>query len=203
MNVFTLTKDSKGEVWLNAYQGKNHIGKLAVRTGLPGRQNFRTKPKEVKGQYEPVPEAEYNLSQLYWAGGKGNYTTVYPAVKSPIWITIDGVRSIGFHLDAGVIGTAGCVRFKTMADLKTFVNWWNGYGAFQKLYVDWGLGYVKMPDLEKSKPKPSGSVIKVVRHDKEVFVLRNNGHASFSADDLRGLGLKVWHDEPVDTIRIE
>ena len=85
MNILTLTKDDKGEIWLDAYQGKNHLGRLSVRTGLPGRQRFRTKPDEVKGQYEPVPEAEYSLGALCWAGGKGNYSALYPAVKSPIW----------------------------------------------------------------------------------------------------------------------
>ena len=32
-----------------------------------------------------------------------------------------------------------------MTDLKKFVEWFNGYGQFTKLYVDWGKGYVKIP----------------------------------------------------------
>ena len=88
-----------------------------------------------------------------------------------------------------------------MQDLKTFVNWMNGYGYFAKLYVDWGLGYVNMPDLDKEQ-KPSGSVIRVKRDDKEVYCLRNNGHTVFTADDLRGLGFKVSHDKKTDTVII-
>lgn len=192
MNILTLTKDSQGKIWLDAYQNSNHVGRLQVRTGLPGCQNFRTKPQEHKGQYEPVPEAEYTLGPLLWAGGRGNYETLWPTIKSPIWVEIDGQRAIGFHLDAGFPGTSGCVGFLNMQDLKTFVNWWNGYGPFVRLYVNWGLGYVQMPDLS-NKLQPEATSTATFQGREQTIVLQN-GKNLFTVEDLKSLGIISGYD---------
>lgn len=152
-NSFVLTKGplnagGRYDLYLDAWQGKNYIGRMTVESGIAGRQNFRTVPDEKVGALEPVPEGEYDLGGLDWAGGAGNYTKKYKEIDSPIWVTVYRRRNIGFHLDGNRSyspGSAGCPVFKTVADMKRFVNWWNGYGGFQKMYVDWGLGYVKVP----------------------------------------------------------
>lgn len=185
-NYFTLTREGSRCV-LKAFSDGKYVGALEVRTGLPGKQNFRTKSHELRGQYEPVPEAVYPLGPLYFAGGKGDYSTVYPSVQSPIWVDIYPERAIGFHLDAGVIGTAGCVGFITMQDLKTFVNWYDLYGRFSTLYVDWGLGTVKLPD-NKTVEKPPQTI--TVKHGtSERAVLLHNGKTMFTVEDLTALGV--------------
>lgn len=185
-NYFTLTREGSRCI-LKGFSDGKYIGALPARTGLPGNQNFRTKAQERRGQYEPVPEAVYPLGPLYFAGGKGNYSTMYPAVQSPIWVDIYPERAIGFHLDAGIPGTAGCVGFLNMQDLKTFVSWFDLYGRFTTLYVDWGLGSVKLPK-NKSTEKPA-QTINVKNGSSERAVLLSNGKTTFTVEDLTALGV--------------
>ena len=199
-NYFTLTKNG-AELELNAYSNGIHIGSLNVRSGLPHRQTFRTRANEVTGNYEPVPEGVYDLGALEWAGGQGNYQKLWPNILSPIWITIIGYpRYIGFHLDAGVEGTAGCVGFKTMQDLKTFVNWINGYGHFSQMYIDWGLGSVKLPSLEIKKNPEATATLKY--KNKEVTIVLQNGQTVLTANDLRAVGIGVRWDYKTRTSEI-
>jgi hypothetical protein len=133
------------ELHIHGFQGKTRInGLIRARSGLPGKQNFRTLPNQVVGRYEPCPEGLFVLGPLQWAGKKGDYKTLWPAINSPFWVQIDGKRATGFHRDAGVPGTAGCIGLLPDEE-KKFIDWWNGYGPFQVLYTNWGLGYVKIP----------------------------------------------------------
>ena len=189
MNYFTLTREGS-KLHLDAYQGANHIGRMRVRSGLPHKQqdhNFRTVPNERRGEYEPCPEGEFDLGSLEWHGGEGNYDSLWPDIWSPIWVVIYRARAIGFHLDAGHPGTAGCVGFLDMDDLRTFVAWWKNYGPFEKLYVDWGHGYVQMPKLEQPKPEPS--VVHVACESLRVTAEIINGRTMFTVDNMRDLGL--------------
>jgi hypothetical protein len=158
MNSFLITNSGKTnsqgllELNLDAFQGENYLGRLIVNSGAPGHQRLSTIPTEKAGNLEPCPEGEYDLGSLDWAGKPGDYGTFFREIKSPIWITIYRGRAIGFHLDgnrAYAPGSAGCMVFKSMDDLKTFVNCWNGYGPFTKAFVDWSLGYVKVPEKLK------------------------------------------------------
>lgn len=136
------------DIHLDAWQNLNYLGRITVNSGAPGAQVFRTLVNERKGQLEPCPEGVFNLGPLEWAGGKGNYDAQFPQIQSPIWVMIDPRRAIGFHLDGNrrtAPGSAGCLVFKTVDDMKKFVNWYNGYGAFQQLICNWGLGSVKEP----------------------------------------------------------
>jgi len=200
-NYFTLTREGSG-LTLKAYSSGVYLGSLSVRSGFGANaKNFRTRANERRGQLEPVPEGVYTLGVLEWKGGPGNYAAKYPLIDSPIWVTIIGhPRYIGLHLDSGAEGTAGCVGFKTMADLKTFVNWVNGYGYFSRMYVDWGLGSVKLPVLE-SKPKASPSVT-VAFKNKEISNITKNGGILLTAQDLRDLGIGVAWDEITKTATI-
>lgn len=148
------------DIVLTAYQlgeTTNKIGSIVVNTGAPGHQVFRTIRNERKGQLEPCPEGVFHLGPLEWAekpkmvDGKlrYNYDAQFASIQSPIWMMIDPRRAIGFHLDGNrrfAPGSAGCLVFKTDADMKKFVNWYNGFGPFQTLYCDWGLGSIKVPD---------------------------------------------------------
>ncbi len=168
MNTLIITnsgiKNPQGlyELNMDAFQGKNYLGRLMVNSGAPGHQVFTTVPGEHAGRLEPCPEGEYNLGPLAWAGKKGNYEKLFPAINSPIWVEIYQKRAIGFHLDGNrdrAPGSAGCMVFKSVDDMKTFVNCWNGYGPFKKCFVSWGLDYVVIPDelkdlMKNLKPKP-------------------------------------------------
>ena len=192
MNVFVLNKDTSNKLWLHAYQGQNYLGKLQVTSGLQHQQqahNFRTRPNEVAGRGEPIPEGEYPLGPLLFAGEKNSYDKVFAMIQSPIWVEINRLRAIGFHLDAGVLGTLGCVGFLSLDDLKKFVNWWNGYGAFSRLYVDWGLKHVKLPDLKKKEQSNAQPKVTVVLGAKQEQVNLIGGETRFSCDDLKQLGL--------------
>ena len=199
-NYLTLTRQGQ-KLILNAYQGPKHVGSLEVRSGLAHRQNFRTRANEKPGLYEPVPEDIYDLGPLEFAGGHGNYTKLWPTIKSPIWVEIIGwPRWIGFHFDAGQPGTAGCVGFITMQDLKTFVNWINGYGHFSQMYIDWGLGSVKLPSLEIKKNPEATATLKF--RGKESTIVLQNGQTVLTANDLRAVGIGVRWDDKTRTSEI-
>lgn len=141
--------------------GFKYVGTTTGRSGLPGRQNFRTWAQQKPGVYEPCPEGAYKLGShdaagkwlpgvIDWKGAKGDYTSVHPVINSPVWIATSCTdlqgryRAIGIHLDAGVPGTAGCIGL-LMPQLKALVHIWNGYGPFTDLIVDWGKKTVKYP----------------------------------------------------------
>lgn len=152
-NILCITKAKRtlNGLWdlnLDAFQGKKWIGRMLVNSGAPTRQVFRTEPRQRSGSLEPIPEGHYILGSLDWAGKPGDYATQFPAIKSPIWVVIMRDRAIGFHLDGNrgyAPGSAGCIVFKTLDDLKRFVGWWNEVGGFRDCLVDWGLGYAPLP----------------------------------------------------------
>lgn len=117
---------------------------LTCYSGAAGRQNFRRKSDEVAGRLEPIPEGVYSLGPLEWAGKPGDYDTSWSSALGPVWVTIEPVRSIGFHLDANAIwsfGSAGCVVFPDEPTLRQFVSWWDDDPP-TTLTVDWGLGTI-------------------------------------------------------------
>lgn len=120
-------------------------GSIQVVSGAPGRQNFRTRANAQRGRLEPIPEGEYELGPLEWAGGVGNYDKWWSGALGPVWVTIDPDREIGFHLDGnaadGAPGTAGCVGFRSMRGLQAFVEWFRDDPP-RRLVVDWGLGTI-------------------------------------------------------------
>lgn len=150
MKTLTLTRTAKTLEGLTLLELTGQVGQppLLVVSGAPGRQNFRTRANAQRGRLEPIPEGEYDLGPLEWAGGPGNYDRYWSGALGPVWVTIDPERDIGFHLDAnaasGSPGTAGCVGFRTVRDLQSFVNWWS-ISPFGRLVVDWGLGTIGKP----------------------------------------------------------
>jgi len=140
---------------MEAFVKGKSVGVLYIRSGLAGKQAYRTKAQQRKGRGEVIPEAIYPLAGLMFKGGHGNFTSLYGKIASPIWVHIDPVeidqRWLGIHLDhpSGVMGTLGCVGLLSIADCKTFSGWVDQYGKFEFLYVDWSLGTVTLPTVEE------------------------------------------------------
>lgn len=127
-----------------------HIGRLVVNSGGPDRQHLRTRADQVVGEREPVPEGVYTLGPILFASGRwGEYSAKWPRIDSPISQTIEPVRAIEFHLDGNreyAPGSAGCVVFRTLADLKIYISWAEqDPNKFTSLWVNYGLGTIEWP----------------------------------------------------------
>lgn len=139
------------DCWERAGAGFRHVGRLIVNSGNRYAQNFRTLAAQVEGELEPIPEGVYaDLGPLLFASGKwGDYSARFKAIDSPISLTIYLRRAIEFHLDGNrrrAPGSAGCVVFRTQADMETFVAWHEGDPhMMSSLWVNWKLETVHYP----------------------------------------------------------
>jgi hypothetical protein len=127
------------------------MAELLVVSGAVGKQSFRIGSRSQAGSREPLPEGRYSVGRVEWASGKaGDYSKSWPDPGlGPVWVSITysapGVTdrsALGFHVDANAPvapGSVGCVVFRSMADLRTFVGWMNQHNP-KELYVNWGLG---------------------------------------------------------------
>jgi hypothetical protein len=121
---------------------------FSVASGARGAQTFRrpTDPRSVPGNLEPIPQGSYSIADISWAGGKDNYEVSHGAGLGPVWVGLDAEfsddrGSFGFHLDANrgsSPGSAGCVVFRSVDDLKRFVAALRKHDP-KTLNVDWGL----------------------------------------------------------------
>jgi len=131
---------------------------LAVCSGAPSRQAFRTGPNSRAGTLEPLPEGQWRIENIKWAGGKDNYSGKTFAVSGngvgPVSVPLTyigpkttGRSAIEIHIDwnrRGAPGTAGCVGMYTIADYQRFVRWLRDTDP-RNFYVDWGLGTCPQP----------------------------------------------------------
>lgn len=136
-----------------------HIGRLVVNSGAPHCQHLRTRADQVVGELEPVPEGVYPLGPILFASGRwNNYGAKFAKIDSPTSQTIEPVRAIEFHLDGNrewAPGSAGCVVFRTLADLKTYISWADqDPHRFTTLWVNYQLGTIKWPEGLKIPPPP-------------------------------------------------
>ena len=132
----------------------NGLEKLALQfgtevfttfSGQPHAQYFRRPqdPRSVPGNMEPIPQGLYKVGKAEWVNGEGNLSGSWGPGLGPVWIPIsatfsDDRGSFGFHLDAGPIGSAGCVVFPNSADLKRFCELLAPLSGVT-LDVDWGI----------------------------------------------------------------
>lgn len=152
--VRTNESDPYGCKWLtlSIHEGdfSNSIETIKVVSGVPSRQDFETGGSHnVPGSLKPLPQGDYSVQpRIDWAGGKGNYNASFGPGLGPVWIPITPKfqtprGAFGFHLDPNRInspGTAGCIGFTTVADLKRFVSWFDDSDTAPKsLTVNWGL----------------------------------------------------------------
>jgi len=119
-----------------------------VASGARGAQTFRkpSDPRSVPGNLEPIPQGRYRIADISWANGKDNYEGSHGNGLGPVWVALDADFSddrgaFGFHLDANIgrsPGSAGCVVFRDVAELKRFVAALRKHDP-KTLVVDWGL----------------------------------------------------------------
>lgn len=154
----TNEKDLHGLVRLKLEYVKDGkpVDSLLCISGQARAQFFRTGKDSRRGSFEPLPEGKWTLSDLKWAAGKDVYNgTVWSDGLGPVkifmdYVPIDGTRrqAIEIHLDWNknrFPGTAGCIGINNVADFKQLVTWLRDTDP-KELYVDWGLGTVKMPN---------------------------------------------------------
>ena len=122
---------------------------LAVVSGAPGCQAFRKGVDSQSGSLEPLPEGRWGVSDIAWAGGRDNYDASWGPGLGPASVPLRYLgpgqtkrSAIEMHFDANQgsnPGTAGCVGFRSIGDLKAFIGWLRASDP-RDLFVDWGLG---------------------------------------------------------------
>lgn len=134
---------------------------INVVSGQPGKQALRQAGDSRAGSLEPIPEGYYDVGALEWAGAIGDYKQSFGTGLGPVWASITPKMktersALGFHLDENAAtspGTAGCVAFRNLEDLKKFVSWFaNPATAPKSLTVNWKLGSV---ETAISQPTPT------------------------------------------------
>lgn len=119
-----------------------------VASGARGAQTLRkpTDPRSVPGNLELIPQGRYRIGDIVFANGKDNYEGSFGAGLGPVWVPLDAEFSddrgaFGFHLDSNIgssPGSAGCVVFRELSDLKRFVAALRKYDP-RILSVEYGL----------------------------------------------------------------
>lgn len=119
-----------------------------VASGARGRQTLRRPqdPRSVPGNLEPIPQGRYRIGSIEFANGKDNYEGSFGAGLGPVWVSLDAEFSddrgaFGFHQDHNIgssPGSAGCVVFRDLGDLKRFVAALRKHDC-KVLDVNWNL----------------------------------------------------------------
>jgi N-acetyl-anhydromuramyl-L-alanine amidase AmpD len=102
-----------------------------VVSGQPEKQNFRlpSDPKSFAGNNEPLPQGNYKFGDLIWgADGFEKFQNYNDSGLQPLFVTLiasfqDDRGAFGLHHEGNIPGTAGCIAFKTLEDLKKFYLW--------------------------------------------------------------------------------
>jgi GH24 family phage-related lysozyme (muramidase) len=149
----TKQRDNRGLELLRLQRIKDGktVAELLVVSGQARNQAFRTGVNSKGGSMEPIPEGHWRVEDIAWAGGKDNYSASWGEGLGPasVPLTWSGPgktsrSAIEAHLDSNqnvFPGTAGCIGFRSLADLKTFISWLRADDP-RDLFVDWGLGSV-------------------------------------------------------------
>lgn len=149
----TRTREQDGRglelLRLQFYIGNQSQGDLLVVSGAPGAQRFRTGVDSKAGSLEPLPEGQYRVQDIAWAGGRDNWEASWGIALGPCSVPLTYQApgwtersAIEIHIDWNgrtSPGTAGCVGVRNVADMKRLVGWLRQTDP-RRLYVDWGLG---------------------------------------------------------------
>ena len=121
---------------------------FSVASGARGAQTLRRPqdPRSVPGNLEPIPQGRYAIGGIEFVNGKDNYEGSWGHGLGPVWVGLDAEFSddrgaFGFHQDHNIgssPGSAGCVVFFSVADLKRFVAAQRKHDP-KVLSVDWNL----------------------------------------------------------------
>lgn len=103
-------------------------------------------PRSVPGNLEPIPQGEYEIGDIQWASGTDNYEGSFGPGLGPVWVPLtakfsDDRGAFGFHVDHnrdGAPGSAGCVVFYDIPQLKAFIAALRKHDP-KTLKVDWNL----------------------------------------------------------------
>jgi lysozyme family protein len=134
LEILLLTMEGSSESWY-------------VRSGARGRQVFQKGGTgEIPGTLYPAPQGEYSVKNIQWAAGKDNYDASLGAGLGPLFVPFEPCFStarsaFGFHIDQNhdtSPGSAGCIVFLSLADLKSFVAALRKYDP-TRFVIDWGL----------------------------------------------------------------
>lgn len=146
----TATGANHADIWAGLSALKLVIGEesFSVASGARVAQTFRrpTDPRSTPGCLEPIPQGRYAIGDIEFANGKDNYEGSWGAGLGPVWVALDAEfsddrGSFGFHHDHNIgssPGSAGCVVFRSVSDLKRFVAALRKHDP-KTLVVDWGL----------------------------------------------------------------
>lgn len=151
-SVATLRKTASGHTgtWTGLDKLVLSVGDQTfyVASGVEGAQYYRkpSDPKSFPKNLEPIPQGIYTIGAIDWADGKDDYDVSHGPGLGPVWVpitaTFDDDRSaFGFHLDENIStsgGSAGCVVFPSMEELKRFVAALRKFDP-KTLKVDWAI----------------------------------------------------------------
>ena len=124
---------SHNGTWSGLLQLDLRIGDegFSVASGARGAQTLRRPqdPRSTPGNLEPIPQGRYKIGSIEFASGKDNYEGTWGNGLGPVWVGLDAEFSddrgaFGFHIDQNIgasTGSAGCVVFRDVPDLKRFV----------------------------------------------------------------------------------
>jgi len=214
VSYLTLTKTDESwpiglrKLALDRYIDGKRQGRLLVASGQPYAQSFRLASEAQEGSYEPIPEGEFLIGPVEWAGGRGNYAASWRPGIGPVWVslpkapgTISQRGDFGFHLDhnyATAPGSAGCPVCLDIADLQVLVSWLEGAPADkrpERLFVSYGLGGVALPHATGKSPARLDELerLKLFHHTALVRLLHRRGRGA--ADEVPATKLEVFvHD---------
>lgn len=122
---------------------------FSVASGAPGRQNFRRPqdPRSSPGNLEPIPQGVYRFEgSPDFVNGVDSYEGSWGSGLGPVWHGLSATFSddrgnFGIHEDGNIgfaQGSAGCVVFSSLSDLKKYVAAWRKFRP-ETLEVNWGL----------------------------------------------------------------
>jgi hypothetical protein len=136
------------------YKEGKSIGSVSMVSGQAYAQTFRKGKETYAGSMEPAPELRegYKIHDIQWSGGKDNYSgSVHSSGLGPWLVWLEEDRSdcrrseICFHQDwnrSYSPGSAGCLCTTCLEDSKKLIALLRQADP-KKLFVDWGLNYVK------------------------------------------------------------
>jgi len=122
------------------------VGIWLVCTGQGWAQDFRKAGLNIPGSMEPLPQGEYAIHDIEWAGGKDNWVVSHGPGLGPVFIPIvcrEEKRrgEFGIHIDynrSSSSGTAGCIGVLDEEDMKQIVQYLRELDP-KVLHVNWGL----------------------------------------------------------------
>lgn len=122
------------------------VGVWTVCTGQGWAQVFRRAGHNIPGSMEPLPQGQYVIHDILWAGGKDNWQVSHGTGLGPVFVPVICAAEkrrgeFGIHMDynrSRAPGTAGCIGILTEKDMREIVRLLREHDP-RDLHVRWGL----------------------------------------------------------------